>query len=480
MDVLNRETITGRSVNCDQGVFTSIPSPMGSGYRLVSASRGIDPKEKQHIITRCPSHGSLCSEEIGAEGVSFYGLPSGRFCIAHSCNAGKEHTGRGGQRIYTRIVVLDADALWAFNCNPFEVVRSLLKIQDAEPNLKPPANPPPLELPVCSSHESTRLEQCVRSLGAGWLAAVVDRVIGESSIIMTTELDAIALAEAVVLSLPKPGRRTASLSAGLKFSMGRGFTLSVLDEPNPQRLRATLQGHKMTLVVPKDNPPAALSNGGYAGLVERRWQENRTVELFDFTNGDFASWTADSLGRYASLVNRRDRVAEMSPDELLQLLDQQIHDAPIDDVASRLAIETTAAALAGLRDSIWTLHADQLVNLCDGLMAIWRDSESSADLFSQVLQDGLKRLTRQHPANAARLALRFAQAVRDGAELASVQESLHDLIDHLGEWILDQPSESLTELAHVLDSWSNLGVLADRIGTLREQLSQRGRNEAVA
>ena len=83
------------AVTCDQAIFTSIFSPTGTGYRLVSASKGLLQDEKQCIIAHSPSHDGLCDPSPDAEGCCFYELPSGRYAIAHSRHAGVEQSGRG-------------------------------------------------------------------------------------------------------------------------------------------------------------------------------------------------------------------------------------------------------------------------------------------------------------------------------------------------------------------------------------------------
>ena len=47
-------------LTCDQAIFTSIRTPMGEGYRVIAASRGVRPNEKQSITRNSPSHDSLC------------------------------------------------------------------------------------------------------------------------------------------------------------------------------------------------------------------------------------------------------------------------------------------------------------------------------------------------------------------------------------------------------------------------------------
>ena len=76
----------GDTLTCDQAIFTSVRTPMGEGYRIIAASRGLSSPEKQAITRMSPSHGALCVSPVGEEGsqvdpsaASFYALLSGDF-----------------------------------------------------------------------------------------------------------------------------------------------------------------------------------------------------------------------------------------------------------------------------------------------------------------------------------------------------------------------------------------------------------------
>ncbi|MBU0718028.1 MAG: hypothetical protein KJ749_07255, partial [Planctomycetes bacterium] len=103
------------SIKCDCAIFTSVRTSMGEGYRIIAASRGLRPDEKQVITRNSPSHNGTCAPPSSADaetptvvGAAFYPLPPGRLCVALSTHAGAEHTGRGGPRVYTYNVVFDA------------------------------------------------------------------------------------------------------------------------------------------------------------------------------------------------------------------------------------------------------------------------------------------------------------------------------------------------------------------------------------
>lgn len=112
-------------VTFEQAVFTSIPSPMGQGYRLVAASPGVKAEEKVEITQRSPSHGSLCGQDANAKAIMSYRLTTGRHAVAYCCHSGREHTARGGWRVYTQIAILDESSFLGCDCNPFCVWRAI-------------------------------------------------------------------------------------------------------------------------------------------------------------------------------------------------------------------------------------------------------------------------------------------------------------------------------------------------------------------
>ena len=146
------------TLRCDQAIFTSVRTPMGEGYRIIAASRGLRADDKQAITRHCPSHEGLCHEAPrpgdpapAPEAAAFYGLPSGHLCAALSCFAGAEHTGRGGQRVYTQCAVFDEEDFERCGYNAFSVIRAMVAAGLTSPKLKP-ANPlPDLQLFVHAS-----------------------------------------------------------------------------------------------------------------------------------------------------------------------------------------------------------------------------------------------------------------------------------------------------------------------------------------
>ncbi|MCP4248680.1 MAG: hypothetical protein GY778_16670, partial [bacterium] len=160
--------VEARTVRCEQAIFTSIRGPAGSGYRLVAASDGLGRDERQQIATRSPSHDALCDPRPDATALSFYSLDSGRLCLAHSCYAGLEGTGRGGWRTYTRAVVTDVPGFARFGYNPFEMARSLVDSGQAEADLTPPPALPALKLPARAAPPAAALPPRVARPNPDW------------------------------------------------------------------------------------------------------------------------------------------------------------------------------------------------------------------------------------------------------------------------------------------------------------------------
>lgn len=145
-------------LRCDQAIFTSVRTPMGEGYRIIAASRGLRPGERQTITRYSPSHDALCGSTVGNDasvagirGFAFYPLPGGRLCVAFSSYAGAEHTGRGGKRIYTHNLIFEKQDFPRCAYNPFTVLRAMIEAQGTSPQLKPPTTLPELELVITES-----------------------------------------------------------------------------------------------------------------------------------------------------------------------------------------------------------------------------------------------------------------------------------------------------------------------------------------
>ncbi|MHC4064331.1 MAG: GAP1-N2 domain-containing protein [Planctomycetota bacterium] len=462
------------TAQCEQAIFTSVATPMGSGYRLVAASRGLRPDEKKQITVRSPSHDSLCDPGPTAAGVSFYPLDSGRLCIAYTCCAGLEGTGRGGERIYTRALVLDAAGFGRFGYNAFDVVRSLVASGQAEPELKPPAELPVLELPVQCGPQTEELWGTLAQVGGDWLGCVLEYALDHQPVVIVGPFSSPALVEVVLLSMPGPLRMQMSFGAGLRFSLSRKFDLNALDGDAVQ-LGHLLLGHGLELLAPKSGrqPPQGRTCA-WLQMARRRWHDNRWAELASLTGRDYPDCSNETLQRYARLCNTHDDLCSFDAPALIDVLDDNLGPAPQDELEAELTIELVRDALSQLSDHLSTASLEELTRRWPTIVNLWRRSASATGLLSALVGKLLKRMTRLAPLEAAaKAASAIPPALQANGDTAAVQQALHDLLDHLAEWLHDALVGDVEKLPQLLNNWPFSNSLADRLQDLRTLINDR-------
>ncbi len=217
---------------CDQAVFTCMRSAVGQGYRILATSPGLQRSESAEIATRAPSGDGLCGDAPGECGVSFSALSTGRYALLYSVYAGKEPTGRGGQRTLTRAFVFDAETLAGFHNNPFDVLRAIAahRSLDAEPDLDRSATTLP-QVPLVLRTRPPALDvfaRAVGQIGDAWIASILERLLAGEKLVVSAGGDLMALAETIVLSLPSPLRPVLPLSVNLRFSVARMARLNLV------------------------------------------------------------------------------------------------------------------------------------------------------------------------------------------------------------------------------------------------------------
>jgi hypothetical protein len=278
-------------VTIDQAIFTSVPSLTGEGYRIVASSPGLKPNEKVEITRHCPSHSGLNQ----AVGLSSYGLSAGRHCVGYSCYAGTEHTARGGQRVYTHLVVLDRETFRKFDFNPLPIHRALGNIVGETPDLKPAnrLNSISLQLPKDTG--------AVReiTIPVEHVCAVASVLLNRDRLIAVGSVDPFGLLDWVLQVLAFPTRESLSVSIGLNFTPARKTQLTFLDEGDAQTQRL-IRGqdiHWLNLSATADLPASP-----YVRWLDhfRRW----------WRQGQF-----DKIRKLASHLN-----FEGSPEELERIL----------------------------------------------------------------------------------------------------------------------------------------------------------------
>lgn len=414
------------TLTCDQAIFTSVRTPMGEGYRIIAASRGLRAEEKQTITRSSPSHDSLCwlsDEAADTWGVAFYPLPSERLCVGLSYFAGAEHTGRGGQRVYTHNIVFDKDDFPKCAYNPFTVVRAMIKAELTSPQLKPPAILPELELSIndamlettgqgaAPDDPSVPVDQASPSLApdlrgalsAAWCGHVLSALMDERSLIVNLTGGWTDTAETLFMGLPGPMRTDVSFSAGLRFSVGRCYRLALLhDDHGVTKSRIT--GRPLEYVDPaaKDKPDTpALA---WLSFVQRHWGKGDMANLARRTSLAFPDFSLAGCERVGRLYNRIDALPQTDTAELLSAVAEDLG-IPEREVETDILAELLVEAQRMLADRLGKMAWDEVRPHWPTLCTLTRKSTEARLFVQPLIEQAVLVATREHPLVGAQAAL---------------------------------------------------------------------------
>ncbi len=293
----------GPEVTCDQVVFTSVRTPTGQGYRIIAASPGARVDEKAEITTHSPSHGSLAESTPDPVGLLSYRLSSGRHCVGYVCHAGVEHTGRGGQRVYTHMCLLDDAAYRSFGSNPVGVHSAIGKLVcELGPMLKPPARVEPLSLPAASPTAPVAPE------AVDWIGPASAECLASRRLLLTGEKCPLALLNWILLSLPRDLREQFNTSVEVRYAPSREMHLILLQNADPH-LPRQMAGQDVR-VCAVSTPPLTIqpSVEPWFRLLKRWRAEGRIEELITLTSHTCAETSASDLTRVAAICEDLDQV----------------------------------------------------------------------------------------------------------------------------------------------------------------------------
>lgn len=310
--------VDAADVRCEHGVFTSVRSPTGTGYRLIAASAGMTADEKREIVACAPSNGSLGDSSVGATALATFRLSSGRQSLLFSRHAGPEPTGRGGLRVETHVLVLAPAVYRQFACDPLRVRAA----RDAAPVPPAPTRQstiPPLVLPCGVAGRSAagsegRVDP-VDQVAAERLGRILAGVLSGSRLVGLVPEPHGALA-VLLTGVPATVRARLSLSCGLSFAPARAFDLVLVTGLAGDK-RGLAEEHGFS-VVTGETPalPAASPFVAWLRLVRDCWITGRTAEL-DALSAELTDTAApEALAQVATLWTDADRLDRATPDEV--------------------------------------------------------------------------------------------------------------------------------------------------------------------
>lgn len=307
---MDRGTVVGfqtgaiEPIRVEQAIFTSIRSPMGEGYRIVSASAGVKPEERAEI-TRCsPSHGSLCSDEPSAEAIASYPLPGGRHCVAHSRYAGTEHTARGGLRVWTHAVIVRAQDYVHLGCNPLRVWDAVPQMVEAEGLDRIPPQLPVVTLEP-DPHQVLSAGGLV-GLAPEIVCAISSELMNGQRLVLRGAKRAFAGLEWTLMLMPAAMRARVSLTAGIKVSPSRPVQMAWVEPDQGETARALMGQNIRLLDLQKEAPKIEPSPKEWFTLLNRWWRERRWDEICLLTNKLSGRIAAADLGRIATICQAID------------------------------------------------------------------------------------------------------------------------------------------------------------------------------
>ncbi len=346
----------GGLVEADQAIFTSMRSSMGEGYRLVAMSPGVCAEERTELTRRSPSHDSLCLPAEEAVGLLSYRLASGRRCVAYCCHAGREHTARGGWRVYTHIALLDAEAFARFDNDPVRVHAAIgeavgepmLKCSPCLERLVLATDGPPGATPVTG-----RIAADVAAEAEN-LCRLAEFLLSGQAVVTHGGTSPLETLSAVMMALPAPVRRRLEVSVGLRYSPSRPLQLVWL-EGDPTDARRALQGRDTPWLDWTGRDAGRAPVGPWFDLVRRRWCQGRFEELYRLSSELQAEACDEHLNRVATICHDMDGIVEAGQADLERLVDKYGRYQPVDEVESRLVGQLVSAAVrrsATLRQAV--------------------------------------------------------------------------------------------------------------------------------
>ncbi|HEY2773821.1 MAG TPA: hypothetical protein VGK20_07190 [Candidatus Binatia bacterium] len=295
------------ALECDRAIFTSLPSNIGEGYRLVAWSGGLKLEERQELTRRAPSHGSLVGES-GRATMLFHLQSSGRAAWGFVRVAGAEHTRRGGGRVWTDFLLADAGDARREGPAP-----ALLRDALAASVLpKPPLGSSPLAKVGVARGQAPAPAKSARIESVARVASLLFE--GRTCVVAAGGAPVEVFEQALRL-LPACLRERVDACAGLRFSPARGVKTTLTDRIDQDTLRAT-RGQKVECVDLEKSAPAL--EGPLAPwwtLVLRWWNEGRGDEATSVADRLTGGWNLREILDVAALCESIDR-REFKPDAL--------------------------------------------------------------------------------------------------------------------------------------------------------------------
>ena len=442
------------AVECDQAIFTSVRTPMGEGYRIIAASKGLGVDEKQCITRHSPSHDALSVRSPAAKAMAFYGLPTGRLCVALSLHAGAEHTGRGGQRVYTHAVVIDRAVFEKFGYSPFQVLRAMEVAGAAAPKLKPPPILAHIRLEVASSSRYGDVSKSHEGVSLPWRTFILDQLLSRQRLLVVHPEGGFALAEHVLGGVPGSARVDVSFGVGLRFSAGRCFTLGVLSE-DERLLEGRIAGQDVRLISPHSEEAPATPASEWIAFVRRHWEQDASVLLSDRTSRDYQDHSRRRLDRVGGLFTRLDDTPSSDMDGVLARVSEHLRGSP-DAIEAEIIADLLRGAQRRFCELLSNANEARTERHWSPVLGVWRESAEATSFMQPVVETYLRTLSAADPVLAAKFALLAWPKMPEQASKEGLPERIDAVLENFSSWCSDASPEQLAEAKPLSEQWANV------------------------
>jgi hypothetical protein len=466
-----RPAASQRPITCDQAIYTSTRVGTRSGYHIVAASPGLTPEERAEITAQCPTHSGVCEPGPQTRAVAFYPLGSNRRCLAHSVDAGAEHTGRGTRCIYTHVTVMNPEDLWPFHWNPFAILAAVEDSGANRPQAEPPSQLPPLELSPVEYGCHRGLEAAVSMMGVPWMSYIVSRALQGMPMVVGGAFDELAVVEAILLSVPAPMRLELSFSAGLRFSVTRKYAVNAVSGDMNQT-RRLIPGQGLDLFEPtRGRRPPAFDATGWTRMVERCLTHRDFDALCEATSQPIPDCTPAALDRIGTLYDDLAGVPQADIDNLLAVADAIPAGPDANEFEAHLRLRLMLAVQSQLCRKLRTDPG--AVRYWSDLLDRVRQSPAAADFYLPAVTTLLERGMSDQPIQAAEHAIEAAQATGRVGLPEPLRPAAKSILDHLAAGLAHASIEQLRQGRRVLRRWSARFGDLDRVHEVLHQIERQ-------
>jgi hypothetical protein len=439
-------------VLCEQAVYTCLCTAAGQGYRVIAASAGLSSHDFSEIVRYAPALGGLCVDSPEAAGISFFPISNDRYAILHTCHAGKEPTGRGGRRTYTRIFVIQADDLRRFRNNPFAFVRAVAAEGGASVDLAADVILPPLALSPERGLSPPAFDLAGGAISERWIATATDLLLSGHAVAFSAGTEGTVLAELILLTIPAPIRPRVSLSAGVTFAVSRPHRLVVLANVLPQT-RERIAGSEYVFLDSSTDPRSAPSiSHPWARAVDRFIETRRTNALIGMLADRFGEKDVKALERIGALCLALDGAASNSLENLIDVAMPYVGlsaDLPLERELARQVVR-----LVRHRFSSLISHADcgQLSNVWQRMLGSEPRTPEAARLVEESSALAVTRMACLDPVEAMRMILQHGASAADHSS-ADLEYARRTVMTCVAAWIAQAAEEELAVACGVLEDW---------------------------